>query len=137
MSIFPGPTPAYNNPTIEPQDYQPSRFEISAISLGQTTTVTTSEDHNYVIGQLVRLLIPSFYGTYELSGQQGYVISIPASDQIIISIDSSSYTTFISSPTYGPTAPQIVAIGDLNSGQIDQTFQNQTTYVSGSFINIS
>ena len=45
-----GPTPAYNNPPIEPQFYQPSRFVISAISNGNPTTVTTSEENNYVVG---------------------------------------------------------------------------------------
>lgn len=134
-----GPIAPERNPPIQPQFYQPSRFEISAISLGATTTITTTEDTNYVVGQLVRMLIPSTYGTRQLNEQQGYVISIPAADQVTVNIDTSiGYSSFISSPTYGPTPAQIMAIGDTNSGQINSSGRvNQLTYPPGSFINIS
>ncbi len=92
------PTPAYSNPPINPQFFQPSRFVISDISLGQMTTVTTSEDHNYVIGQLVRLLIPSIFGSYQLNETQGYILSIPSSTQVVVGIDSIQANAFISSP---------------------------------------
>lgn len=92
------PIPAYSNVPIEPQFYQPSRFEISAISTGSTTTVTTTEDHNYVVGQLVRLLIPVPYGIYQLNNNQGYVISVPTTTQVVIDIDSTNYNSYISSP---------------------------------------
>lgn len=98
MTFITGPVPPYSNPPIEPQYYQPSRFVISAITLGQTTTVTTTTDLNYVVGQTVRLLIPEKYGCQQLSGVQGLVVSIPASDQCVIEIDSSAASSFISSP---------------------------------------
>lgn len=139
MSIFPGPQPPYTNPPIQPQYFKPSQFIISAITLGQTTTVTTTVNNNYVIGQLCRLLVPTQYGSTQLNEQQGYVISIPASNQVVLAIDSSqNVDAFISSPTYGPTLPQIVAIGDVNNGQISSTGnKNNFTYISGSFQNIS
>ncbi len=208
-----GPVPLYANVPIHSDYYQPSRFEISDIDLGQTTIVTTSEDHNYVIGQTVRLLIPDPYGTYQLNYQQGYVISIPDDDQVEVNIDSSKYNSFISSPfvasitnitqaspgvitannsfttgvhlllqdiggmeelndsvvnttsnnsttitlaintssftaySGGGTAtkypidsrvPQIIAIGDVNSGPINTSGRtNNITFVPGSFIDIS
>lgn len=92
------PTPAYSNVSIEPQFYQPSRFVISSITKGSTTTVTTTEDHNYVIGQAVRLLIPVPYGIYQLNNRQGYVISIPSTTQVVIDIDSTNYNSYIASP---------------------------------------
>lgn len=139
MSIFPGPQPPYTNPPIQPQYFKPSQFIISSISLGQTTTVTTTVDNNYVIGQLCRLLIPVQYGAIQLNESQGYVISLPASNQVELAIDSSqNVDAFISSPTYGPTLPQILAIGDVNTGQINSTGRvNNLTYISGSFRNIS
>jgi hypothetical protein len=57
-----GPIAPQNNPPINPQFYQPSIFDIASITNGETTLVTTTVAQNYVIGQLVRLLIPQIYG---------------------------------------------------------------------------
>lgn len=137
-NITPGPIAPENNPPINPQYYQPSVFFITAISLGTTTIITTSVDHNYVIGQNVRLLIPPTYGSYQLSEQTGYVINIPAADQVTLNIYSVGVNAFIASPTYGSTKPQIIAIGDANSGPINANGRSSTgTFIQGSFINIS
>lgn len=204
-----GPIAPESNPTINPQYYQPQQFFISAIALGQTTTVTATESMDYVVGQLVRLLIPSYYGSIELNERQGYVLSIPSSTQVVVGIDSSKNVSAFISPyatitgatqanpcvltanngfsigqkvqvksvegmtqlnntiytilarssttitinvnssafgayTAGGTAtvvstlPQIVAVGDINSGQINSSGRiNNLTYINGSFINIS
>lgn len=139
MSMFPGPTPAETNPTIQPQDYAPSLFEITDISLGRQTTVTTAEAHNYVVGQLVRFLIPLTYGTFQLNEQTGYVISIPSDTQVVVDIDTSlNYDAFVANPSYGPTPPTINAVGDINTGIISSTGSNlSTTNIPGSYINIS
>jgi len=138
-NIGAGPIAPENNPPINPQYYQPSVFQITAISLGRSTTVTTSVDHNYVIGQNVRLIIPPTYGSFQLNESQGLVTSIPTANQVVINIDSSSnVNAFVSSPTYGPTKPQIAAIGDVNSGQINSSGPSNTiTFIPGSFIDIS
>lgn len=137
-SPFSGPVPPESNPPINAQYYQPSLFDISALTRGINTTVTTSVDHNYVVGQVVRLLIPFTYGCVQLNEQQGYVIAIPAANQVVVTINSTQANAFIPSPVYGPTPPQIVAIGDINSGQISSNGNVQIkTYVPGSFINIS
>ena len=133
-----GPIAPENNPPINPQYYQPSVFDISAISLGSSTTVTTTVDHNYVVGQIVRLVIPMIYGSFQLNEQQGIVTSIPASDQVVININSTLANPFVSNPTSGITQPQIVAMGDINSGTINASGRSNTgTYIPGSFIDIS
>lgn len=134
-----GPLAPERNPTIEPQYYQPSRFVISAITLGTTTTITTSVDNNYAVGQLVRMIVPKEYGTRQLNESQGYVISLPAADQVIVNIDTSiGYDAFIASPVSSINPPQIMSIGDTNSGQINASGSSSiTTYIPGSFINIS
>lgn len=135
---FGGPTPAYNNPPIKPQYYEPSRFVISDLTYGETTTVTTSEDHNYVVGQLIRLLIPFQYGAQQLTNKQGKVISIPSSTQVIVDISSLDTDSFISNPSLAYSEPQIIAIGDYNSGAINSSGRvSNITYIEGSFINIS
>lgn len=135
-SVVTQPTPAYQNPPIEPQFFQPSRFVIIALSLGETTTVTTGVDNNYVIGQLVRLIIPIGYGSRELTGQTGYVIQIPASNQVVLNINSKNVNAFINASLL--QVPQIIAIGDVNSGIISSTgSRNVMITVPGAFVNIS
>lgn len=139
MSIIPGPVPAYSNVPIEPTWFQPRRWLISNVTLnGSTTTITTSADHDLVLGQLVRLLVPKFYGSYQLNEKQGYVTSIPTTTSVIVNIPSYNVNTFITSPNYAPTAAQILPIGDVNSGRLNASGPSSVaTFIEGSFINIS
>lgn len=132
-----GPIAPYINVPIHAEYYQPSRFVIEDIALGQTTTITTTEDMNYVIGQQVRLLIPESFGSYQLNERTGFVISIPDVDQVVLDIDSSlNVNAYIASTA--TTQAQILAIGDISSGQINSSGRvNNGTYIPGSFINIS
>lgn len=123
-----------------PQYFNPSQYFISAIALGMTTLVTTIKDNNYTIGQLVRLLIPPQNGCRQLNEQQGYVLSIPASNQVSLSINSFGIDPFIA--TTNPQQPQIIAIGDINNGIISTNGKlgsnnNFAPTVPGAFINIS
>lgn len=130
------PIPLFQNMPIEAQFYSPGRFVITAISLGQTTAITTSTDHDYVIGQQVRILIPASFGTIQLNEKTGFVISIPSSTQVILDIPSADMDAFTSSS--GICQPQILALGDINCGAINASGRiNLTTYIPGSFINIS
>jgi hypothetical protein len=135
MSAITGPIPPYSNPPIQPQFFQPSVFFISAISLGQTTTVTTTENVNYVVGQLCRLIVPNGFGSSAISQQTGYVIAIPSPNQVTLNINSTGITPF-TNPGF-PTQAQIVAVGDVNSGTTNLGRQNNSTLIPGSFINIS
>jgi hypothetical protein len=137
-SPFPGPTPPYSNVPINANYYMPSRFVITDVTAGTTTTITTASPHNYVIGQLVRLLFPSTYGCSQLNGTEGYVIAIPTATEVTINIYSAHIDPFVASPVYGPTSPQIVAIGDIRSGLISFTGRSlPATAIPGSFVNIS
>lgn len=138
--VFPypivGPIAPYNNVPIAPQNYQPRFYFIEGVTLGATTIVTTTVDHDYVIGQECRLIIPPRNGCRQLNGKTGFVISIPASDQVEININSSmNVNVFVTSSAN--TQPQILAIGDINTGQINTGRSNNLTYIPGSFINIS
>jgi len=131
------PIPIYQNVPIQAQFYNPSQFFISAISLGQSTTITTTANMNYDIGQQIRLLIPPSFGSRQLNGITGIVTSIPNPNQVTVNIDSSiNVDAFILSSA--TTQAQIVAIGDVNLGTINSTgLSNQSISIPGSFINIS
>jgi hypothetical protein len=135
MSVISYPIPAYQNVPIEPQWYEPSQFFISAITRGWMTTVTTTVNHNYVVGQQVRLVIPPTFGIRQLNEQIAYVYSIPSPTQVVITINSNSYDPFVSSPA--TTQPQIMAIGDVNTGALNRSPFYEHPFIPGSFINIS
>lgn len=134
---FPGPVAPYNNVPINAQYFKPSAFVISAISLGRSTTVTTTTDMNYVIGQLIRLYIPPSFGCRQLNDSSGYVTSIPAVNEVVVDIDSSqNVDPFISSSA--TTKAQIVAVGDINNGYTSSNGPNVVNpSIPGSFTNIS
>jgi hypothetical protein len=144
MSGFPfsGPIAAQNNPAIEPQWFQPSLFPITAISYGSATTVTTGTSfgisNNYVVGQLVRLVIPFPYGARQLNERQAYVVSIPGSNQVVLDINTTiGFDPFIPSPSYSTTVATITAIGDINTGPLNSSINDTGTTIPGTFTNIS
>lgn len=151
--VINGPQAPETNPPIEPQNFQPSVFPIIAIAFGVFTTITTGialggVHNNYVIGQQVRFVIPSGFGAQQLNGLDGFVIAIPGPNQVTININSLGFNAFIPTPPFGPTPPQILAIGDVSTGPINSQVipinaaptNNtiaDTTFIPGSFINIS
>lgn len=139
-TYFGPPTPSYNNPPIAPQNFKPSRFVISDIDMSQRTSiiVTTTTDHNYIIGQLVRLLIPNYFGASQLNEQSGYVVSVPTATEVTLDISAINVNPFVPSPSYGPTPPQILALGDKNNGLVSSTGRSlPSTTIAGAFQNIS
>jgi hypothetical protein len=137
VTFISGPIPPYANPPIQPQFFNPSRFDIAAITLGKTTIVQATDTMDYVVGQLVRLIIPYFNGCRQLNEQQGFVISLPSADSVEILIDSSiNVDPFVT--TSSGTQPQILPVGDVNTGIISSTGRIiPTTNIPGSFVNIS
>lgn len=137
MTVVSAPYPPYSNVPIEPQFYQPSQFYISGVTLGKTTTITTTANMNYDIGQEVRLLIQPSNGCRQLNSITGYVISIPSPNTVVLTIDSSRNVDAYKSSS-APTQSQIVAIGDINSGFISNSGNvNSIINLPGAFINIS
>lgn len=129
------PIPAYQNLPINSDYYSPSEFVISAISQGVLTTVTMATNTNFVIGQLVRFIIPPSFGIRGLNGQSGYVVSIPSANQVTVNINSNGMDAYILSSA--TTVAQILPIGDINQGAINTSGPMSTeTFIPGSFINI-
>lgn len=136
MSVISYPIPAYANVPIQPQFYKPRFWFISNITRGRTTTVTTTANQDFVVAQLVRFIIPQAFGIRQLNEQEGYVIQIVSPTQVIVDIDSRFMDAFTSSSF--TTQPQIIPIGDVGNGQINNNGRmNNGTYIPGSFINIS
>lgn len=110
--------------------YVPQDNVISAITLGATTTVATTMYHNFEIGQEIAFRIPPQWGTIQLNSLPnlvtpgspiyGYVISVTDNWTFVVSINSTAYTAFNTNPSSpslpGLTYPQVLAVGDVNTG---------------------
>ncbi len=115
---------------LYPYLYFPGVAFISAITTGSTTTIDTTDAHNFVVGQEVAFRIPSQWGTVELnslpntlspgSPVYGYVIAVTDFNTVVVNIDSTNMTAFNVNQTVasvpGLSYPQIVAVGDVNTG---------------------
>ena len=117
---------------LYPYLYAPGVSVIGAITRGSTTTVTTTNAHNFVAGQEVAFRVPAAWGTTQLnslpnvstpgSPVYGYVISVTDYHTFVVNINSSAYTAFNSNQpfigTSGRTFAQVVAVGDVNTGGV-------------------
>lgn len=137
MSIFDrGPIAPYRNPPIEPQDYQPRFYSIADITRGVTTLVETDDNHDFVVGQLVRLLIPVVCKIQQVNRVQAYVSEVPAANEVVLNLNTVNADAFVPFTGNG-TPPVIVPVGDGNLGIENPNGRIQPLSIPGSFINIS
>lgn len=126
------PTGAYVQKVLYPYLYEPGTAFIEAISLGTTTTVTTTAPHNFTVGQEIAFRIPASWGTTQLNSLPNtttpgspiyyYVTSVTSNTQFVCNANSTGYTAFNTNQTVasvpGLTFPQVVAVGDVNTGGV-------------------
>lgn len=124
------PVGAYVKKVLYPFLYEPGVAYIEAISLGTTTTVTTTSPHNFVAGQEIAFRIPSAWGTTQLNSLPnstvpgspiyGFVTSVSSNTQFVCNINSTGFTAFNTNQTVasvpGLSFPQVLAVGDVNTG---------------------
>lgn len=79
---------------IVPQLIEPRSRYIVDLTLGATTTVKTSVDHGYAVGQYITLFVPVEFGSSEVSGQSGRISSITSANEFVVDIDSSAASAF-------------------------------------------
>ena len=149
IALSASPAGATVRKVLYPYLYFPGQSFISAITTGATTTVTTTNAHNFVVGQEVAFRIPSQWGTVQLNSLPntlvpgspiyGYVISVTDYHTVVVNINSSAFTAFNSNltvaQTIGLSYPQIVAVGDVNTGGV-QISSGSPLYPSPQYIPI-
>lgn len=97
--------------------YQPAMRLISAITNSFPATVTTTFNHQYITGTIVRIDIPFADGMQQLN-QQTAPITVISPTQFTIPIDTTSFERFLipmGAPPYINTAAQVVPIGEISS----------------------
>ena len=128
-AISASPTGALVKKVLYPFLYLPEDNVISAITTGSTTTIATTMYHNFEVGQEVAFRIPTAFGTTQLNSLPNnvipgspiyaYVTSITDNWTFVVNVNSTSYTAFNTNPSsvsVGFTMPQVLSVGDVNTG---------------------
>ncbi len=120
---------------LYPDLYFPGDKFISSITLNTPanyTTIKTTSQHQYQVGQEVAFRIPTNWGTYQLNSLPntlipgspiyGYVVSVTDALTFVVNINSFGYTAFNPNQTFASYPqekwPQVVAVGDVNTGGV-------------------
>ena len=126
------PASAFVQKVLYPFLYAPQDNVVSAITLGNTTTIVTTMYHNFEIGQEIAFRIPNAWGSVQLNSLPnviipgspiyGYVVSVTDNWTFVVNINSSAYTAYTNNIAVnavpGLTYPQVLAVGDVNTGGI-------------------
>lgn len=96
--------------------YMPAMRLITAITNANPAEVTTSFDHGYISGIIVRLDVPEADGMQEINGKTG-TITVTGSDTFTIDIDTTFFEPFSipGSPSqHQNICAMVVPIGEVN-----------------------
>jgi hypothetical protein len=99
--------------------FYPYVCDVTNVTNTNPILVTTAVDHMFVIGNQVQFQMPPQWGMRQLNFRKGYVIGVPASNQVTVTIDALQFDPFITPSVSPPVVidnPQIIPVGDQNSG---------------------
>lgn len=117
---------------FQPQFYPRHRF-ISDITAADPAVVTMTVTHGYVVGQKVRLKVPSAYGMVEADGLLGTITAVDTTNNTItLDIDSSAFTAF-AFPATGdvPFSPaMVIPVGEAATSTYANLLDDATDNVS-------
>lgn len=107
--------------TVILTNFIPKRREISAVSNATRAVVTTTENHGYSAGQVVRLIVPSEYGM-SLFFVVANILSIPTDTTFVTDIDTSNQSSYVApTPPPGFTQSQVVPISGIEQNNTSIT----------------
>lgn len=105
--------------------FRPAMRLIASITQTNPAVVTTTFDHGYGTGLIVRLDIPLADGMQQINGMTGTII-VTGSDSFTINIDATTFEPFsipISPNPHDNTCAMVVPIGEVNE-ILTQAVQN-------------
>jgi len=123
------PTGAFVMKVLYPFLYLPGQNFIEAINT-TTNLITTTTNHNYVVGQQVAFRIPTAWGSTQLNSLPDtlipgspiyyYVTAVNSNTTFTVGGNLTNVTAYTSNVPVaqvpGLTPPQVVAVGDVNTG---------------------
>ncbi len=94
--------------------YQPAMRVISSITQANPAVVTTSIDHDYGTGEIVRFFFPEpIFGMKQINGKRGR-ITVTGTTTFEVAIDTTHFDAF-SIPAGNRQWPQVLPVGEVNS----------------------
>jgi hypothetical protein len=88
--------------------YYPVARLITDITNAQEAVVTFSEDHGYLVGQVLGFRVGTDWGMYQINQLHGQVTSIPSTTQVVVDIDSSTWDSFVTPASTSQANPMAV-----------------------------
>lgn len=107
MSFYANPSPTF----------QPAMRLITGITKANPAVITTSFDHDYRTGDIVRINVPKEYGMIQIDKFRG-PITVTGTATFTMKIDSTLFDalSFPSPlPWYVSSSPHVVPVGEINS----------------------
>jgi len=104
----------YANPS---PTYQRAMRLISDITNAEEAVITTTFDHDYETGDIVRLMVPRANGMYEANQLVG-TITVTSTTEFSIDINTTDFNAFTSIPNPSPlvnSCAHVVPVGEINS----------------------
>mgnify|MGYP003628638680 CR=1 FL=1 len=74
--------------------YFPLRREISGLTNAKEPTVTFTEAHGYLLGQLLRFHVHEDWGMPQINDIQGKVLTIPLTTTVTVDIETTTFGSF-------------------------------------------
>ena len=96
--------------------FQPAMRIISAITNSYPATVTTTFDHDYITGTIVRLVIPPGFGMVQADALSGPIV-VTGPTTFTVDLDTTYFDAFVI-PVAFPLSyqhAQVLAIGEVNA----------------------
>lgn len=108
MSFYANPSPTF----------QPAMRLVTGITNASQAAVTTSFDHDYETGDIVRLHVPIWNGMRRANKLQG-TITVTSDTEFTIDIDTTGFNAFATPsaplPWYIDSTAQVVPVAEVNS----------------------
>ena len=101
--------------------FQPAMRELIAITQSNPAVFTTSFNHNYLTGLVVRIDLPLTAGMAQMQGQNGQIMVINQT-QFTLPVDSTNFDAFIYDP-FALQFPLVVPFAE-NTFQLYQAMRN-------------
>jgi hypothetical protein len=113
--------------------YYPQFRYIGAMTAANPCVITTTVDHGFTAGQLVRLVVPTGWGMTQANEQQVTITAV-THNTLTVNLDTSSFTAF-AYPTSavaaaGVSFPMVAPIGEASTSPYQNTLDDATSNTS-------
>ncbi len=123
--------------------YQPGIYNITNVSQAVQAVVSTTAKHNLSIGSRVGFRISNRWGMSNLNGLYATVLQVNTPQSFTLDLDTSGFMPFTTNVPVlyvpGLTFPQVVTVGDVNSGggipEVNSISVSNGPTIDGAFIN--